>query len=112
VQFAFIGAQRRPLIRRSGRSRRSLSAGRAEVNVQEKSAGSRISRVESEETNTEVLDRLAKQLRVGKNAACPRAIARILTTVKERCERDEYASESALTLVGLLAARKTTDEIL
>jgi uncharacterized protein (DUF2267 family) len=47
---------------------------------------------------TEFLDHLAQQLRVGKNAACRRAIAGILTTMKERCERDDYASQSEAEL--------------
>jgi hypothetical protein len=44
--------------------------------------------------NTEFLDRLAEQLKRGKSAACRRAISRMLTRVKERCERDEFESQS------------------
>jgi ribosomal protein L29 len=54
--------------------------------------------VKLEGMNTEFLDHLAEQLRVGKSAACRRAIARILTAMKERCERDEYVSKSEAEL--------------
>jgi hypothetical protein len=42
----------------------------------------------------EFLDRLAEQVKRGKSAACRRAISRMLTTMKDRCERDEYESQA------------------
>jgi len=44
--------------------------------------------------NAEFLDHLAEQLRSGKSAACRRAISRILTTMQERWENGEFASQS------------------
>jgi hypothetical protein len=38
----------------------------------------------------EQLERLAEQLKMGKNPACRRAINRILADFKERCEKGEY----------------------
>jgi hypothetical protein len=49
--------------------------------------------VQSEGMNTKFLDRLAEQLRSRKNAACRRAIGRILTGVKKQCEEGVYASK-------------------
>ncbi len=40
--------------------------------------------------DTEYLDRLAHQLRIGRTAACRRAINRILEEMKKRCENGEY----------------------
>jgi hypothetical protein len=44
--------------------------------------------------STEYLDRLARQLRVGKNPACCRAINRILAEVKKRCQNGEYSNHT------------------
>ena len=41
-------------------------------------------KLQSEQMNTEFLDRLAEQLKRGKSAACRRAISRMLTTTKVR----------------------------
>jgi hypothetical protein len=43
--------------------------------------------------STQFLDRLAEQLRTRRNAACRRAIGRILSTVKERFESGQYQSQ-------------------
>jgi hypothetical protein len=48
--------------------------------------------------STEFLDHLAEQLKVGKTAACRRAILRLLTTMKELCECGEYQSRSEAEL--------------
>jgi hypothetical protein len=40
------------------------------------------------------LDRLAGQLKVGKNAACCRAIERILATVKRNYQDGQYTTET------------------
>jgi hypothetical protein len=40
--------------------------------------------------DTAFLDRLATQLKVGKNAACRRAIERILVRIKAHCESGQY----------------------
>jgi hypothetical protein len=49
--------------------------------------------------NTEFLDQLAHQLRIGKTPGCRRAINRILEEIKRGCENGEYdtpmAAESA-----------------
>jgi hypothetical protein len=42
--------------------------------------------------STEFLDRLATQLKIGKSAACRRAIQRILVRIKEHCESGQYQS--------------------
>jgi hypothetical protein len=42
--------------------------------------------------DTAFLDRLATQLKVGKSAACRRAIERILVRMKEHCESGRYHS--------------------
>jgi hypothetical protein len=44
--------------------------------------------------STEHLDHLARQLKVGKNPACCRAINRILAETKKRCEAGEYSNQS------------------
>jgi hypothetical protein len=41
---------------------------------------------------TEFLDRLASQLKIGKNAACRRAIERILDIIKKNHEDGQYQS--------------------
>jgi hypothetical protein len=43
---------------------------------------------------TEYLDRLALQLKAGKNPNCRRAINRILADVKKRCQKGEYSSQT------------------
>jgi hypothetical protein len=42
--------------------------------------------------STEFLDRLATELKIGKSAACRRAIQRILVRMKEHCESGQYQS--------------------
>jgi hypothetical protein len=42
--------------------------------------------------NTDFLERLASQLKVGKGAACRRAIQRILVRIKEHYESGQYQS--------------------
>lgn len=42
--------------------------------------------------DTRFLDRLANQLKQNKNAACRRAIQRILVRIKEHCESGQYQS--------------------
>jgi len=44
--------------------------------------------------NTEFLNHLAEQLLRGNDPACRRAIDRILMGMKERAQRDEFASQS------------------
>ena len=44
--------------------------------------------------STEYLDRLARQLKVGKNPACCRAINRILAEMKIRCRNGEYSTQT------------------
>jgi hypothetical protein len=44
--------------------------------------------------DTRFLDQLAQHLRKGKSPACRRAIERLLTEMKERCEHDEYESQA------------------
>jgi hypothetical protein len=48
--------------------------------------------------NTDFLEQLAGQVKVGKNAACRRAIERILAMVKKRCDEDVYSSSTAAEL--------------
>jgi len=43
---------------------------------------------------TKYLDQLAQQLKTGKNAACCRAIERILAMMKKRYEGSEYSSRA------------------
>lgn len=42
--------------------------------------------------DTEFLNRLAKVLKSGKSAACQRAISRLLSNLKKRCEAGEFDS--------------------
>jgi hypothetical protein len=44
--------------------------------------------------STEYLDRLARLLKVGKSAACIRAVNRILAEMKKRCEAGEYSNQT------------------
>jgi hypothetical protein len=44
--------------------------------------------------NTVYLDRLARLLKVGKSAACIRAINRILAEMKQRCKAGEYSNQT------------------
>ena len=44
--------------------------------------------------DTQFLGRLAQVLKAGKNAACQRAIGRLLTSMKKRYEDGEYESPS------------------
>ena len=44
--------------------------------------------------STEYLDRLARQLKVGKSPACCRAINRVLAEMKKRCEAGEYSNQT------------------
>jgi hypothetical protein len=44
--------------------------------------------------STEYLDRLARQLKVGKNPACCRAINRILAELKKPCQNGEYNNQT------------------
>ena len=44
--------------------------------------------------NTQFLERLAQVLKVAKNAACQRAIGRLLASMKKRYEDGEYESPS------------------
>ena len=48
--------------------------------------------------NTDFLDQLAGQLKVDKNAACRRAIERILAMTKKRCDEGTYESRTAAEL--------------
>jgi hypothetical protein len=48
--------------------------------------------------NNKYLDRLAHQLKIDKNAACRRAIERILAMVKKRCDEGVYKSRTAAEL--------------
>jgi hypothetical protein len=48
--------------------------------------------------NADFLDQLAGQLKVDKNAACRRAIERILAMVKKRCDEGVYDSNTAAEL--------------
>ena len=50
------------------------------------------------DASTEYLDQLAQQLRIDKNAACRRAIARILAMIKKRCDEGVYQSRTAAEL--------------
>ncbi|MGA2429459.1 MAG: hypothetical protein ABSH13_13250 [Candidatus Acidiferrum sp.] len=45
--------------------------------------------------NTEFLDQLAHQLRIGKAPGCRRAINRILEEIKSGCESGEYDTPMA-----------------
>jgi hypothetical protein len=48
--------------------------------------------------NTDFLDQLAGQLKVDKNAACRRAIERILAMIKKRCDEGVYESRTEAEL--------------
>jgi hypothetical protein len=48
--------------------------------------------------NTDFLDQLAEQLKVDKNAACRRAIERILAMMKERYNEGVYKSRPSAEL--------------
>ncbi len=48
--------------------------------------------------STEYLDQLAQQLKIDKNAACRRAIERILAMIKKRCDERRYESRTAAEL--------------
>jgi hypothetical protein len=48
--------------------------------------------------NTDFLDQLAGQLKVDKNAACRRAIERILAMIKKRCDEGVYESPTEAEL--------------
>ena len=48
--------------------------------------------------NTDFLDQLAGQLKVDKNAACRRAIERILAMVKGRCDEGVFDNSTAAEL--------------
>jgi hypothetical protein len=48
--------------------------------------------------DTEFLDRLAKVMKTGKNAACQRAIERVLARMKKRCEDGQFKSSSEAEL--------------
>ena len=48
--------------------------------------------------NTDFLDQLAGQLKVDKNAACRRAMERILAMTKKRCDEGVYDSRTAAEL--------------
>jgi hypothetical protein len=48
--------------------------------------------------NTDFLDQLAGQLKADKNAACRRAIERILAMLKKRCEEGKYENSTEAEL--------------
>jgi len=50
------------------------------------------------DASTEYLDQLAQQLKIDKNAACRRAIERILAMIKKRCDEGVYESRTAAEL--------------
>jgi hypothetical protein len=50
------------------------------------------------DASTEYLDLLAQQLKIDKNAACRRAIERILATIRKRCDEGAYGSRTAAEL--------------
>ncbi len=50
------------------------------------------------DASTEYLDQLAQQLKIDKNAACRRAIERILAMIKRRCDEGVYESHTAAEL--------------
>ena len=50
------------------------------------------------DASTEYLDQLAQQLKIDKNAACRRAIERILAMIKKRCDERRYESRTAAEL--------------
>ena len=50
------------------------------------------------DASTEYLDQLAQQLKIDKNAACRRAIERILAMIKNRYDEGAYESRTAAEL--------------
>jgi hypothetical protein len=50
------------------------------------------------DASTEYLDQLAQQLKIDKNAACRRAIERILAMIKNRYDQGTYESRTAAEL--------------
>jgi hypothetical protein len=50
------------------------------------------------DASTEYLDQLAQQLKIDKNAACRRAIERILAMIKKRYDEGAYESRTAAEL--------------
>jgi len=60
----------------------------------------------SEVRETQFLERLAQVLKARKNAACQRAIGRLLTSMKKRYEDGEYESPSQAEF----AFRRLVDE--
>jgi hypothetical protein len=58
---------------------------------------------------TKFLDQLAEQLKVDRNAACRRAIERMLAMMKKRCADGEYGSrtEAALDFRKLVKLQST-----
>ena len=50
------------------------------------------------DASTEYLDKLAQQLKIDKNAACQRAIERILAMIKNRYDEGAYDSRTAAEL--------------
>lgn len=50
------------------------------------------------DASTKYLEKLAHQLKIDKNAACCRAIERILSMVKKRCDEGAYSSRAAAEL--------------
>jgi hypothetical protein len=50
------------------------------------------------DASTDYLDQLAQQLKIDKNAACRRAIERILAMIKKRCDEGVYESRTAAEL--------------
>jgi hypothetical protein len=51
-------------------------------------------RLRAMDKRAEHLDRLARQLKVGKNPACCRAINRVLAEMKKRCKDGEYCTQT------------------
>ena len=49
-------------------------------------------------TSTEYLDQLTQQLKIDKNAACRRAMERILAMIRKRCDEGVYESRTAAEL--------------
>jgi hypothetical protein len=50
------------------------------------------------DASTEYLDQLARQLKIDKNAACRRAIERILAMIRNRYDEGAYESHTAAEL--------------
>jgi hypothetical protein len=64
--------------------------------------------------NTDFLDQLASQLKADKNAACRRAIERILAMLKKRCEEGKYenGTEAELDLRRFVGEQGTCQKSL